>query len=84
MHPNLSANLPAEERKKALAPLNGVSDEIRSLIWAAMNGYCPFCFAQTQRESPMLAAVKRGLTGDALRTAVEEAKAKDVENGSLQ
>lgn len=81
MSDNANKNLSPEERAEALSHYTDVPDNVRSLIWAAQQGYCPFCFAQTDRESHTIRAIKRGLTGDKLKVAIAELEALDAAQG---
>lgn len=45
--------------------------EIKTLILASMEGGCPFCHANIQREPPIVRGIQRGLVGDNLKVFIE-------------
>lgn len=49
--------------------------EIRSLVYRALRGHCPFCDADLTVKSPQLRAVERGLRGTDFRVYVENQRA---------
>jgi hypothetical protein len=59
----------------------GVDEQTRMLLWLTVNGVCPFCFANVDRQGPVESAIKRGLVGDDLKTKIADARKHDAENG---
>jgi hypothetical protein len=70
-----------EQREQGLAEVAGVDAQTRLLMLLVSQGHCPFCLGSLDRDSAAVSAVRRGLTGASLKTAIDNAKARDAADG---